>query len=200
TCVLATRPCPLIVASNAFLTEGLRPSARLRERFGGVRRSLGEGGIPQQRRSLAPRPASAICEIACRIHLSGARRRHNRREARSPTRPRSDHGVRGLKRMDAQTRRRFIETVAAAGTLAAISPGTLASGAEPGFRGTLCFFSKHLPKMDAPRLGRTLKTLGFGGVDLTVRPGGHIDPTRVATDLPPFVAGVRQEGLSVPMI
>ena len=54
--------------------------------------------------------------------------------------------------------------------------------------------------MDAPRLGRTLKTLGFGGVDLTVRPGGHIDPKRVAQDLPPFVAGIRQEGLTVPMI
>jgi len=102
--------------------------------------------------------------------------------------------------MDAQTRRRFIETVAAAGTLAAISPGTLVSGAEPGFRGTLCFFSKHLPKMDAPRLGRTLKTLGFGGVDLTVRPGGHLDPRRVAQDLPPFFHLIRQEGLTVPMI
>jgi sugar phosphate isomerase/epimerase len=70
----------------------------------------------------------------------------------------------------------------------------------PAFRGTLCFFSKHLPGMDAHRLGRTLKALGFGGVDLTVRPGGHIDPKRVAQDLPPFVTAIRQEGLAVPMI
>ncbi len=98
------------------------------------------------------------------------------------------------------TRRRFIETVTAAGTLAAMSPGSLASGAEPGFRGTLCFFSKHLPDMDAPRLARAMKTLGFGGVDLTVRPGGHVDPKRVAQDLPPFVEGIRKEGVSVPMI
>jgi sugar phosphate isomerase/epimerase len=96
-----------------------------------------------------------------------------------------------------------METVAAAGALTALSPEAVAFGplnAEPGFRGTICFFSKHLPGMDAPRLGRTLKTLGFGGVDLTVRPGGHIDPKRVAQDLPPFVAGIRKEGLSVPMI
>lgn len=98
------------------------------------------------------------------------------------------------------TRRRFVQVTAAAGALAAISPRTLAARAEPGFRGTLCFFSKHLPDMDAPRLARAMKTLGFGGVDLTVRPGGHIDPKRVAQDLPPFVEGIRKQGVSVPMI
>ena len=95
------------------------------------------------------------------------------------------------------SRRRFIETVTAAGTLATIP---LATAAEPGFRGTLCFFSKHLPDMDAHRLGRALKRVGFGGVDLTVRPGGHVDPNRVAQDLPSFVAGIREAGLAVPMI
>jgi sugar phosphate isomerase/epimerase len=54
--------------------------------------------------------------------------------------------------------------------------------------------------MDAGRLGRALKTLGFSGVDLTVRPGGHVNPARVAADLPPFVAALRHEGLDVPMI
>jgi sugar phosphate isomerase/epimerase len=97
------------------------------------------------------------------------------------------------------TRREFVQVTAAAGAASLLSARGVA-GAEPGFRGTLCFFSKHLPKMDAPRLGRTLKGLGFAGVDLTVRPGGHIDPTRVAQDLPPFVEGIRKEGLTVPMI
>jgi sugar phosphate isomerase/epimerase len=102
--------------------------------------------------------------------------------------------------MEPVNRRRFIGTAAAVGAAAALSPRSVLLGEEPGFRGTLCFFSKHLPDMDARRLGRALKTLGFGGVDLTVRPGGHIDPKRVAQDLPPFVAGIRQEGLTVPMI
>jgi len=102
--------------------------------------------------------------------------------------------------MEPVNRRRFISTAAAVGAAAALSPRSVLLGEEPGFRGTLCFFSKHLPDMDARRLGRALKTLGFGGVDLTVRPGGHIDPKRVAQDLPPFVAGIRQEGLTVPMI
>jgi len=102
--------------------------------------------------------------------------------------------------METVSRRRFIETATAAGTLAAISPGMLASGAAPGFRGTLCFFSKHLPRMDGRGLGRALKPLGFDGVDLTVRPGGHVTPARVTQDLPAFVAGIRQAGLAVPMI
>ena len=107
------------------------------------------------------------------------------------------------------TRRQFVQMTAAAGAAGFLSARGVAAehaepvvrgSSEPGFRGTVCFFSKHLPGMDARRLGRTLKTLGFGGVDLTVRPGGHIDPKRVARDLPPFVDGIRQEGLTVPMI
>ena len=111
--------------------------------------------------------------------------------------------------METVTRRRFLETAAAAGTLAEIFrlKAEAADGEEsavrqvaPGFRGTLCFFSKHLPRLDGHGLSRALKPLGFGGVDLTARPGGHVDPKRVTQDLPVFVNGIREEGLEVPMI
>jgi L-ribulose-5-phosphate 3-epimerase len=102
--------------------------------------------------------------------------------------------------MEAVSRRRFIETVAAAGALATAFPDLLGAQPQQGFRGTLCFFSKHLPRMDGHGLGRSLKALGFGGVDLTVRPGGHVEPARVEQDLPVFVEGIRKEGLAVPMI
>jgi sugar phosphate isomerase/epimerase len=43
--------------------------------------------------------------------------------------------------------------------------------------------------------------MAFTGVDITVRPfPGHVDPTRVATDLPPFVNTLRKHGLEVSMI
>jgi sugar phosphate isomerase/epimerase len=71
---------------------------------------------------------------------------------------------------------------------------------DAGFKGQLCFFSKHLPRMDGRELGRTLKAMGFDGVDLTVRTGGHVDPRRVTNDLPVLVDAIRHEGLSVPMI
>jgi L-ribulose-5-phosphate 3-epimerase len=54
--------------------------------------------------------------------------------------------------------------------------------------------------MDAARLAGTVKKLGFSGVDLTVRPGGHVLPERAAEDLPKAVTAIRAAGLSVPMI
>lgn len=107
--------------------------------------------------------------------------------------------------MEPVTRREFLEAASAAvAAAAAVSPATLTASASAaqgsGFKGQVCFFSKHLPRMNAQRLGRTLKRLGFDGVDLTVRPKGHIEPARVAEDLPPFVAGLRDEGMPVSMI
>src|SRR5687768_3550609 len=101
--------------------------------------------------------------------------------------------------METLSRRSFIQTAAGAAVFGLVSP---AAGAQrdAGFRGSLCFFSKHLPRMNGRELGRTLKALGFDGVDLTVRPGGHVDPKRVTNDLPVFVEGIHHEGLSVPMI
>jgi L-ribulose-5-phosphate 3-epimerase len=92
-----------------------------------------------------------------------------------------------------QNRREFIKSASA---FAAVSmlPNTA------GFNGDICFFSKHLPAMDWTRLAQAVKKLGFSGIDLTVRPGGHVPPERAAEDLPKAVAAIRAEGLSVPMI
>ena len=108
--------------------------------------------------------------------------------------------------METLNRRRFIQTAAGAAALGFASPFDTpfeASQRDAGHipsGGSLCFFSKHLPRMTGRELGRSLRALGFDGVDLTVRPGGHVDPTRVATDLPVFVEAIRHEGLAVPMI
>lgn len=67
-------------------------------------------------------------------------------------------------------------------------------------RPTLCIFSKHLAKLDYEQLGKVAKELGFEGVDLTVRPGGHVLPERVVEDLPRACQAIRAYGLEVPMI
>lgn len=67
-------------------------------------------------------------------------------------------------------------------------------------RPPLCLFSKHLPKLNYQDLGKTVKRLGFDGVDLTVRPQGHVLPERAAEDLPRAAAVIRDEGVEVPMI
>jgi hypothetical protein len=59
---------------------------------------------------------------------------------------------------------------------------------------TYCLFSKHLPELGWADLGRAVKDAGFDGVDLTVRPGGHVLPERAADDLPRLV-----EALGLPV-
>jgi hypothetical protein len=54
--------------------------------------------------------------------------------------------------------------------------------------------------MDWRRLARSAKRLGFDGLDLTVRKGGHVRPERAAEDLPRAVGMAREEGVDVPMI
>lgn len=56
-------------------------------------------------------------------------------------------------------------------------------------------FSKHLQFLNYDDLARAAADLGFDGLDLTVRPGGHVEPARVATDLPKAVAAMRKAGL-----
>jgi L-ribulose-5-phosphate 3-epimerase len=69
-----------------------------------------------------------------------------------------------------------------------------------GTRPVLCFFSKHLQEMNFKQLGKALHDAGFGGVDLTVRPGGHVLPERVAEDLPRAFEDIRAQAIQVPMI
>jgi sugar phosphate isomerase/epimerase len=90
------------------------------------------------------------------------------------------------------TRREFLAASAAAPLAAAAPAG--------GFAGKLCLFSKHLPDMEPGRVAQSARALGFEGIDLTVRPKGHVLPERAADDLPKAVEAIRAEGLEVPMI
>jgi sugar phosphate isomerase/epimerase len=89
------------------------------------------------------------------------------------------------------TRRAF-----ALGGVAALQAAAQAPKPAP----TICLFSKHLPKIHYSELGGVLKGLGFAGCDLTVRPGGHVEPALAAADLYRAVESIRAEGVEVPMI
>ena len=64
----------------------------------------------------------------------------------------------------------------------------------------VCVFSKHLQFLDYPKLAATCRALQLDGVDLTVRPKGHVIPENVETDLPRAVETLRNAGVAVPMI
>jgi sugar phosphate isomerase/epimerase len=94
--------------------------------------------------------------------------------------------------------------LAAAAVSSQASAATGGSGTKPAGKptrpGPICLFSKHLPTLQAKQLAQAVKSLGFTGVDLTVRPDGHVKPDTVARDLPPFIETIRAEGLAVPLV
>ena len=91
-------------------------------------------------------------------------------------------------------RRRFLAAAALSGAAPALA-------AEPPKRpGPLCFFSKHLATLSPREMARRLKAVGYQGIELTVRPGGHVLPEKVAVDLPKAIEAIRAEGLEVPII
>ncbi|MDH7569518.1 MAG: sugar phosphate isomerase/epimerase [Armatimonadota bacterium] len=61
-------------------------------------------------------------------------------------------------------------------------------------------FSKMLGGLSVAEAGERIKALGFDGVDLTVRPQGHVLPENVGRDLAPAVKTLQSLGLEVPMI
>src|ERR1700683_5098691 len=61
-------------------------------------------------------------------------------------------------------------------------------------------FSKQLLFLQGDALANAAAESGFDGVDLAVRKGGHIEPSRVRDDLPKLVATIRRRGLEVTML
>lgn len=64
----------------------------------------------------------------------------------------------------------------------------------------LVMFSKHLAPLSVEDAAKTAADIGFEGLDLTVRPEGHVEPATVQEKLPEAVEIVRGLGLDIPMI
>jgi sugar phosphate isomerase/epimerase len=56
-------------------------------------------------------------------------------------------------------------------------------------------FSKHLQFLDYDEMSAAAADMGFNGLDLTVRPKGHVWPEKVVADLPKAVAAMKKYGL-----
>jgi sugar phosphate isomerase/epimerase len=76
----------------------------------------------------------------------------------------------------------------------------LAPAARAKARLKVAVFSKHLQFVQGEELAKAVAGIGFDGVDIALRQGGHIEPATVARDLPPLVAILRRNGLEVPMV
>jgi L-ribulose-5-phosphate 3-epimerase len=97
-------------------------------------------------------------------------------------------------------RRQFMKelSLSAAGILAMNNLSAFAPSAEVGaFVNKVSVFSKNLQWLDYDGMAATAKEIGFNGIDLTVRPNGHVAPERVAMDLPKAVGAIRKRGIDV---
>lgn len=110
------------------------------------------------------------------------------------------------------TRRSFARAITLAGAGIAITPSLtgqtsplpVSSGREnqdsPADPWKVHLFSKHLQFLDYSEMAEVCAAAGLDGVDLTVRPGGHVLPEHVERDLPLAAEAIRKAGLQLVMM
>ncbi|MFC2125224.1 sugar phosphate isomerase/epimerase family protein [Bacteroidota bacterium] len=106
-----------------------------------------------------------------------------------------------------ENRREFLQKLAAVGIAVPASTISMAEARESKIKNTsaakigpVCVFSKHLQFLDYEEMAEASVEVGFGGVEMTVRPGGHVVPERVEEDLPEMVKAIKDAGLVAPMM
>ena len=103
-----------------------------------------------------------------------------------------------------ESRREFIlksmMTSAGISLLSSLETQAERTPAERPGRKTINVFSKNFHWLDYKGMADAVAELGFDGIDLTVRPEGHVLPERVADDLPKAVEAIKKAGLQVHMI
>lgn len=101
---------------------------------------------------------------------------------------------------DFKSRRNFIKSSIIAGSAISLMPSNIWAAAAVDSKVVkplkVYIFSKHLQFLNYKDMADAAADIGFDGVDLTVRPNGHVLPERVEYDLPAAVAEISRAGLS----
>ena len=99
-------------------------------------------------------------------------------------------------------RRKFIKKIGTTALVAPLAslPITACNTTSSDENLEVHLFSKHLQFLDWKDAAEIAKEIGFKGLDLTVRPKGHVLPENVKRDLPKAIEAVRDAGLSCKMI
>ncbi|WP_461086326.1 sugar phosphate isomerase/epimerase family protein [Spirosoma flavus] len=96
------------------------------------------------------------------------------------------------------SRRRFLEQTAKTAAVLPLLPATFPTETKPADVAVpdIHIFSKHLQFLNYADMADAAANMGFAGVDLTVRPAGHVLPERVEDDLPKAVDALRKVNLA----
>ncbi|MBW3628769.1 MAG: sugar phosphate isomerase/epimerase [Gemmatimonadetes bacterium] len=98
------------------------------------------------------------------------------------------------------SRRDFVARSAAVGLGLPVAAAAAANVPAPAAARPITIFSKPLQWLSYEELGAMIAEIGFDGIDLPVRPGGHVLPERVADDLPRAYEAFRKAGVALPLI
>ena len=93
--------------------------------------------------------------------------------------------------------RRSFLTAAAAGPAAVALPRPAFGDAPPAARPPVGVFTKSFQDWPIGKVCEKFAELGVDGLDLTVRPGGHVEPENAAAELPAAVEAAEANGLKI---
>jgi len=99
-----------------------------------------------------------------------------------------------------QNRRQFLTRTVAFAATTAVLPATFSFATDGNRSWKFCAFEKPLQFLSFDELADLLAELGFDGVEVAVRPGGHVLPERVEEDLPKFVEALKKRGLEITIL
>lgn len=99
------------------------------------------------------------------------------------------------------SRRRFIQTTALTAVFMPFA-GAMTSEIQSAnhHQSKIYYFSKDLDKYETEFMSETLSLAGVDGLDLTVRPGGKVEPEKVADDLPKVIESGKKHNLATDLI
>jgi len=104
--------------------------------------------------------------------------------------------------MKSESRRKFIKNVGAVAAALPFSSSSLKafSLTQTATPLEVHLFSKHLQFLNIREAAEMANEMGFAGLDLTVRPKGHVLPKNVKSDLPEAIQDIKAAGSSCRLI
>jgi len=99
-------------------------------------------------------------------------------------------------------RRNFIQTtgLSAAGITLAGKGIANVNASGKSLKRPLCAFTKCLQFLNFDQIAEVLARTGFDGADITLRPGGQIEPENVKAELPKAVKTLQKSGITMPLM
>ena len=99
-------------------------------------------------------------------------------------------------------RRDFMRLAALSGIAASSLPicETIAAETSSETKDVFCAFTESFQDWSVEKVCEKFKAAGLDGLDLTVRPGGHIDPKDAKAKLPAATVAARKHGVEINMI